>query len=149
MKDNWKFVMGFMVAILITAIVAPGIARAAGSTVGVIDLEKAVTAHPAYDSKMSDFDAYKTQQNARLDVYRNKDVLTDDDKDAIVNLRREIDTNVANKYAELFDPLTDDVIAAVKKVGDESGIEAILDAQVVLYGGLDLTPAVINELKGK
>lgn len=148
MKDNWKLAMGFMIGILIAAIFAPGIAGATSSTVGIIDLEKAVTAHPSYESKMSQFETYKEQESAKLDLYRNKEVLTDADKDAIVDLRLEIDTNVATKYAELFDPLTNDVINAVKTVGDESGIEAILDAQVVLYGGLDLTPAVVNLLKG-
>ena len=66
-----------------------------------------------------------------------------------MSLRLEIDKNVSQKYDELFNSLTIDVINAVEKVGMESGIEVIIDNQVVMYGGLNLTPAVINAIGGE
>ncbi len=149
MKGYKLFIIGLLLGAIVGAVVSPCIAAATASNVGVIDLEKAVTSHPGYDAKMDTFDAYKKSENARLDVYRNKSTLTDAEKSTVVNLRVEIDNNIAAKYDELFNPLEDDVLAAVKKVGMESGIEVILDVNAVLYGGLDLTPAVISTLKSK
>jgi outer membrane protein len=149
MKPYRQLIIGLAIGLAVAALFfAPTFAGAAGNVVGVIDLEKAVLAHPAYESKMAAFEDFKDQQDARLDAYRNKDVLTEEDKQAIVDLRLDIDDKVAQKYEELFNSLTDDVINAVEKVGRESGIEVIIEAQAVLYGGLDLTPAVINALGG-
>jgi outer membrane protein len=149
MKEIKFLVAGLLIGMVAAALIAPNMAHAIGNTVGVIDLEKAVTAHPMYQSKMDAFKAFKKQQEAQLDVYRDKansSTLTPEDKDKVVNLRVQIDKAVQDKYDELFKPLEDDVINAVSKVGKESGIEVIIDSKAVLYGGLDLTPAVINEL---
>lgn len=147
MKGHRQLLLGLIIGIAMAILIMPSVAGAIGTSVGTMDLEKAVTSHPSYDSKMATFEDFKKQQDARLDVYRNKQTLSDDDKAAIVNLRLEIDNTVSDKYAELFNPLEKDVIDAVSKVGKESGIEVIIDSKAVLYGGLDLTPAVIKELK--
>ena len=130
MKGNKQLLLVLIIGMAVGVLVTPTVAGAIGSTVGVIDLEKAVTSHPNYDAKMSTFETYKKQQDARLDIYRNKDILTDADKEAIVNLRVEIDNAVADKYEELFNPLEEDVITSVAKVGQESGIEVIIDEEV-------------------
>ena len=54
----------------------------------------------------------------------------------------------AQKMEELTGPLEQEVYDAVMTVGEETGIEVIIDSQAVLYGGMDLTPAVINNLGG-
>jgi outer membrane protein len=126
----------------------PGFAGAAGSAVGVIDLARAVTSHPDYESNMAVFNSFETQQYARLDEYRDKESLSDADKAAVLEIRLDIEEQLANKLDELTAPLEQDVMDAVGQIGAESGIEVIVDAQVVLYGGLDLTPAVIAALGG-
>ena len=146
MKRYKYLIFALLIGAVAGAMLAPSVAGAIGSAVGVIDLEKAVTSHPSYESKLASFKTYKDEQDARLDAYRNKEVLTEEDKEAIVNLRIEIDNAVAEKYEMLFGPVEDDVVNAVEKVGMESGIEVIIDSKAVLYGGLDLTAAVINEL---
>jgi len=149
MKNYKQLIFGLVIGIIAGVFLGPNIAAAIGSGVGVIDLEKAVYAHPKYNEKKAAFDSFKQQQDTLLDTYRNKETLTNDDKEAIVNLRVQIDKAVSDKYDELFKPLEDDVIQAVSKVGTESGIEVIIDAKAVLYGGLDLTGVVVNKLGGK
>ena len=39
-----------------------------------------------------------------------------------------------------------DILAAVKKVAKKVGIEMVLDKQVVITGGMDLSDMVVNEL---
>jgi Skp family chaperone for outer membrane proteins len=149
MKNYKQLIFGLVIGIIAGVFLGPNIASAIGSGVGVIDLEKAVYAHPNYETKKAAFDAFKQQQDALLDSYRNKATLTNEDKEAIVNLRVQIDKAVSDKYDELFKPLEDEVIQAVNKVGMESGIEVIIDSKAVLYGGLDLTGVVVNKLGGK
>jgi Skp family chaperone for outer membrane proteins len=148
MREYHKILLGAAIGALIAGLLAPTFVGAAGSTVGVIDLEKAIQAHPLYETNKEQLESYTQEQEARLDVYRSKDVITEADKPAIVNLRKEIDENIAAKAAELSNQITEEVLNAVIKVGQEARIEAILDANVVLYGGMDFTQAVINELNG-
>ena len=149
MKNYKQLTFGLIIGIIAGLFLAPNFASALSAGVGVIDLEKAVFAHPNYESKKAAFDAFKDQQDKLLEPYRNKETLTNDDKEAIVNLRVQIDKAVADKYDELFKPLENEVIDAVNKVGAESGIEVIIDAKAVLYGGLDLTPVVVGKLGGQ
>src|SRR5881628_3067624 len=47
---------------------------------------------------------------------------------------------------ELLSGLDKDIRAAVEKVGRDRGVSIVLDRTVVLYGGMDLTDAVIAQL---
>ncbi|MCS7173704.1 MAG: OmpH family outer membrane protein [Armatimonadetes bacterium] len=51
------------------------------------------------------------------------------------------------KQAELLASLDRDIRTAVEKVARASGVSVVLSKTVVLYGGTDLTDAVIKELK--
>ncbi len=148
MKKYHQLIVGLTIGIALAAFLSPSLVGAAGSTVGVIDLHKAVTSHPSYESTMAMFDAFETQQYARLDIYREKEYLSDEDKAAVLEIRLDIEEKLAAKLTELTTPLEEDVLNAVKTVGVESGIEMIIDSQAVLYGGMDFTPAVINTLGG-
>lgn len=146
MKKYHHLIIGLTIGIAIAALLSPSLVGAAGSTVGVIDLHKAVISHPSYESTMAIFDAFETQQYARLDLYRGIENLSAEDKEAVFNIRLDIEEQLAAKLEELTAPLEEDVMNAVKTVGTESGIEMIIDSQAVLYGGMDFTPAVINAL---
>ena len=145
MKRYNQFIIGLVIGMAIVTFVTPGFAGAAGSTIGFIDVHKAVTSHPNYDANMTVFDDFETLQYARLDSYRDRE-LTDTEKTEVLSIRLEIEEAVADKLSELTLPMEDDVWNAVQIVGAESGIEMIVDSQIVLYGGMDLTPAVINGL---
>jgi len=145
MKRYYKFIIGLVIGMTLVTFIAPGLAGAAGSTVGFIDVHKAVTSHPNYDANMAIFDDFEALQHARLDSFRDRE-LTDAEKTQVLSIRVEIEDAVADKLSELTAPLEDDVWNAVQAVGAESGIEIIIDSQIVLYGGMDLTPAVINGL---
>jgi outer membrane protein len=148
MKGYKHMILTLLIGMVAGVLITPNIAAAIVSKVGVVNVEEAIFSHPDYDSKMSSLKAFQKDQESRLDIYRTKEVLTEEDKEAIVNLRIEIDNAVAEKHNELLGPLEDEVYNAVIKVGTESGIEVILDENAVLYGGLPLTAAVINELGG-
>jgi outer membrane protein len=62
------------------------------------------------------------------------------------DLDRQLQQQFVQKEDELRGGLTQDIRAAVDKVGHDRSISIILDRQVVLYGGVDLTDAVIAQL---
>lgn len=145
MKRYYQFIIGLVIGMTVVTFIAPGFADAAGSTVGVIDLHKAVTSHPNYEANMAIFEDFEALQYARLDSFRDRE-LTDAEKTEVLSIRLEIEDEVAGKLSELTATLEDDVWNAVQAVGAELDIEIIVDSQIVLYGGMDLTPAVINGL---
>ena len=64
-------------------------------------------------------------------------------------LDRQLQQEFVQKREELLSGLDKDIRAAVEKVGRDRGVSIVLDRTVVLYGGVDLTDAVIAQLAAK
>jgi len=124
---------------------APSPSTASAYTVGYVDIESCLDEHPAWDGvykKITDFEQKELQ---KLEKYK-KGNLTPDQKKESLDLAIEIRERIKQKRKELTKPLYDDILKKTKEVGAEERIEVIIDAAVVLYGGLDLTPAVKSKL---
>src|SRR5213594_265077 len=70
-----------------------------------------------------------------------------------VDMQRALDNQLQQQFVqkreELLSGLDKDIRAAVEKVGRDRGVSIVLDRTVVLYGGMDLTDAVIAQLAAK
>jgi len=55
----------------------------------------------------------------------------------------------AQRREELLGGLDKDIRSAVEQVAKDRGVSLVLDRTVVLYGGTDLTDAVVAKLSGK
>jgi outer membrane protein len=64
-------------------------------------------------------------------------------------LDRQLQQQILQKRNELLGTLDKDVRASVDAVAKQAGVTVVLDRSVVLYGGTDLTEAVIKQVKGK
>ncbi len=64
------------------------------------------------------------------------------------DLQRQVDQEILKKRAELLGGLDKDIRAAVQKVAKQQGVSIVLDRQVVLYGGVDLTDQVVKAISG-
>ena len=61
----------------------------------------------------------------------------------IYRIQDEVDA----ERQRLTEPLIQDVIDATTAIGHESGIEVILEAGAVMWGGLNLTPLIVEQLQ--
>lgn len=113
-------------------------------SIGYVDMARAVDSHPQrkaaeralqefFQAKQREFQARAKSLNA---VQRQE-------------LDRQLQQQFIEKRTELIGGLDDDIRATVEKVAKEQGISIVLDRNVVLYGGTDLTDAVVSKLTGK
>lgn len=113
-------------------------------SIGYVDMQRALDTHPRkapseralqefFQAKQREFE----QRSKGLNAAQRQE------------LDRQLQQQFLKKREELLGGLDKDIRAAVEKVGKERGIGIILDRAVVLYGGIDLTDAVIAQLAGK
>ena len=110
-------------------------------SIGFVDMKRAFDSHPRKASSeraLAEFDQAKQREFQE----RAKDLSPVQRQD----LYRQLQQQFVQKEDELRGGLTQDIRAAVEKVGHDRGISIVLDRQVVLYGGVDLTDAVIAQL---
>jgi len=114
------------------------------TTIGFVDMTRALNAHPnkaAAESALRDF-----AQAQIADAQAKMKTMTPAQKQ---DLQRQVDQTIFNKRAELLGGLNNDIRAAVQKAAAQQGIAVVLDRTVVLYGGVDLTDQVIKVLGAK
>ncbi|OLD49644.1 MAG: hypothetical protein AUI83_12055, partial [Armatimonadetes bacterium 13_1_40CM_3_65_7] len=110
-------------------------------SIGYVDMQRALDNHPRkasseralqefFQAKQGEF-----QQRAKslTPVQRQE-------------LDRQLQQELGQKREELLSGLDKDIRAAVEKVSRDRGVSIVLDRAVVLYGGVDLTDAVITQL---
>lgn len=146
MVPTWWLGAGAVVLlVLITAAVwqsAPVVGQS--FSIGFVDMNRVFENHPrkaASERALSEFAQAKTrefQERAKTLSAAQR-----------LDLDRQLQEQFSQKREELRSGLTQDIRAIVDKVGHDRGISIILDRQVVLYGGVDLTDAVIAQLTGK
>lgn len=113
-------------------------------SIGYVDMQRALDNHPrkaASERALQEF----FQAKQREFEQRSKGLSAAQRQE----LDRQLQQQFLQKREELLGGLDKDIRAAVEKVGKERGISIILDRAVVLYGGIDLTDAVIAQLAGK
>lgn len=135
--------IGSVVAIALTQ--TGNIASAASSSsVGTIDYQQVMAAHPDIESLQSQM------ETAVADIKKEFD-----EKSAGMNDQEKGDyylqcqQRLAQKQEELLEPIRNAVDAAIKKVADKKGLAVVIDKAAVIYGGQEITADVIAELSKK
>jgi outer membrane protein len=130
--------LGFAIGNMYT----PVSSQAAAYTVGYVNIERLLEEHPSWDSVYKKIVEYEEKELKKLDKYSASGNLSPEQKKESLDLAIELREKIKEKRKELTKPLYDDILKKANEVGRESGVEVVLDSAVVLYGGLDLTPAV-------
>ena len=128
-------------------LVAPVESRAVDATIGFVNVEEAVRAHPDLETVLVQIQQFEDAKIDELSGYGDYTSLTEDQRRQLMNDLARVQDEVDAEKQRLTEPLIQDVIDATTEVGIESGIEVILEAGAVVYGGLPLTPLVIEKLK--
>lgn len=143
---TWLAIAGGVVLVLAIGILAwqGGPALGQSFSIGFVDMQRALDNHPrkaASERALQEFFGAKRREfqdrSKGLNAVQRQD------------LDRQLQQEFIRKREELLSGLDKDIRAAVEQVSRERNVSIVLDRSVVLYGGIDLTDAVIAQLSGK
>ncbi len=150
---NRRVALSWIIAILTVVVVAVAIVvltRGGGPvlgqslSLGYTDMQRALESHPR---KASSERALQEFFHAKQQEFQQRS------KTMTPAQRQELDQKLQQDFiqrrTELLKGLDQDIRAAIEKVARAQGISIVLDRNVVLFGGTDLTPLVIKDLAGK
>ncbi len=149
MDGKTKRLLAVVAAVVVLAVVAATVATAGGGptgglVVGYVDMQRALDAHPKKASSEEALNQFARAKAAELRrLAQNKSAAEQ------ANLARRIQEEILRRRAELLQGLDKDIRAAVERVAKRAGVSVVLDRTVVLYGGVDLTEQVVQELQGR
>jgi len=144
-------ILGSLVAlgIIIGMVVSPVRAQSTFASIGYVDLESALETHPELVTIQAQIQAFEEARIEELNAeYGSLDTLSDEQRQQFMQDLYGIQAEVDAESRRLSEPLIEDVIDATTTIGEESGIEVILEAGSVMWGGLDLTPLIISRIQG-
>lgn len=119
-------------------------AASSGGDIGYVNYQLLVSQHPdmaaAQQSMQSEVDQAKKDFDAKTQG------MNDQDKQQYYMQTQQ---RLSMKQQELLKPIYDKVDAAIKDVASAQGVSVVLDKSNVIYGGKDLTDAVMKKIGGK
>ena len=133
-----------LVMTLVLALGCMGSAFAAESNlVGFVDTQHVLRNHPEMQTTMSvlKLEVQKAQQE-----FEAKAASLDEKGKA--ELRQKLTEQVDKKEASLLKPIYDSVRKAIEEVAKAHGITSVVNANAMVYGGLDLTNEVMAKVSG-
>ncbi len=150
-KKQVKLVSIIIAVIFIGSVVALALTQtgniasaASSSSVGTIDYQQVMTAHPDVQNLQGQMETAVADVKKEFD---EKSAGMNDTEKA--DYYRQCQERLAQKQQELLDPIRNAVDAAIKKVADKKGLAVVIDKMAVIYGGQDITADVITELGKK
>lgn len=149
MKRNAKVIGIAAAGVVIVAALAFVVAKSGPAlgqsfTIGYVDMVRAVDAHPRKVSAEAALKDYAQAQIAEAQSRLKGASAGQQDE-----IRRQVNQQLLKRRQELIGGLEKDIRTAVEKVAKDQGISIVLNREVVLYGGVDLTDQVIKAIGGK
>lgn len=120
------------------------IATGQSFSVGYVEMQRALESHPRKVSSERALQEF-FQAKQREFQERSKGMTAFQRQE----LDRQLQQQILEKRSELLGGLDKEIRAAVETAAKQAGVTVVLDRTVVLYGGTDLTEAVIKQIKGK
>ena len=150
-KKQVKYISILIAVIFIGSVVALALTQtgniasaASSSSVGVIDYQQVLAAHPDAQNIPSQMEA--AVNDVRKEFEEKSAGMSDQEK---ADYYQQCQQRLAQKQQELLDPIRNSVEAAIKKVADKKGISVVIEKAAVIYGGQDITQEVIAEIGKK
>lgn len=113
-------------------------------SIGFVDMQRALDSHPRKASSeraLQEF--FQAKQREFQDRSKGMTAFQRQELD------RRLQQQILDKRNELLGGLDKEIRAAVEAAAQQAGVSVVLDRSVVLYGGTDLTEAVIKKVGGK
>ena len=112
-------------------------------SVGYVEMQRALDNHPRKVSSERALQEF-FQAKQREFQERSKTMTAFQRQE----LDRQLQQEILQKRGELLGGLDKEIRAAVEQIAKQSNVTIVLDRSVVLFGGVDLTEAVIKFVKG-
>jgi outer membrane protein len=137
---------GVIVIVAVAAVLLLRQAPALGQSfsIGYVDMQRALDSHPRRASSERALQEF-FQAKQREFQERSKGMTAFQRQE----LDRRLQQQILDKRNELLGGLDKEIRAAVEDAAKQAGVSVVLERSVVLYGGNDLTEAVIKQIKGK
>ncbi len=155
MKFEFRSFMPFLLVATLVAlgvmagmVIAPVKAQSTYASIGFVDVQEALASHPDLQNVLTQIQAFENARMDELASYQELDSLTEAERQQLMEDLYRVRDEVDQERQRLTEPLIQDVIDATTAIGEESGIEVILEAGSVMWGGLNLTPLIINHIHG-
>lgn len=150
-KKQVKLVSILIAVVFIGSVVALALTQtgniasaASSSSVGIIDYQQALAAHPDVQNIQGQMET--TINDIKKEFDEKSAGMNDQEK---ADYYRQCQERIAQKQQELVEPIRQSVEVAIKKVADKRGLSVVIDKMAVIYGGQDITGEVITELSKK
>lgn len=121
--------------------VLPQSAEAAAS-VGYINVQKVFESNAEVQNARSIMEV--EQQKAEKEFAAKTKDMSDKDKAAYADKLRE---QLSKKNGELMEPIQKKIRKAIETAAKAKGVDTVIEADAIVYGGLDLTADVIKAVK--
>jgi len=130
--------------------------NAAFAAIGHIDVQKVFREYK--ETKKAQEELSKKEEAFKKEFESSQKKLADAERDGkdrteLEKMRKDLEQKLSPKREELLKlnerltvQLQQKILDAVKKVAKKVGIDLVLDKQVVITGGMDLTEMVVTEL---
>ncbi|OGB87213.1 hypothetical protein A3H38_01115 [candidate division WOR-1 bacterium RIFCSPLOWO2_02_FULL_46_20] len=146
-----------ILTIMLSLSLLAGLASAASYTsIGFIDVQKVFREYKETESAQKEVEKKETVFKKEFEESQKKLKKAEEDgikEEALETMKKDLEKKLSPKRDELLKlneqltvKLQLEILEAVKKVTKKVGLDMVLDKQVVITGGMDLTEMVINEL---
>ena len=146
-----------LIAVVLTLAFFAGVASAANYTnIGFIDVQKVFREYKATEKAQEELS--KQEESFKKEFEDSQKKLEEAEKNGkkpsdLEKMKKDLEEKLAPKREKLLKlneqltvKLQMEILEAVKKVSKKVGVEVVLDKQVVITGGMDVTEMVVNEL---
>lgn len=115
----------------------------AASEIGYVDYEFLFTAHPEYSAKNLEFQTTVEQ----LKISFNQDYMTMAEED-LDNLLELYEDKIDQLHEKFKNTILESIDKAISQVAKAKNISIVVTESIVLYGGVDLSQLVLEEIYG-
>jgi Skp family chaperone for outer membrane proteins len=151
-----KKLTGFLISLLMIGFF---FSSADAGTIGYIETQKVFSSYEK--TKKAQEQIQKKEQimqeeiskkQKQIETAQNKGASNDELKKMIAKFEKELEpkrTEIMESQKKITKEIQDDIVKATEFVAKESGVEIVLDKQIFITGGVDLTDKVIEKLQKK
>ena len=139
-----KKFLSLFAAVAVLACAAAGMAFA-DTRIGLVNMERVISNHPRFEQVTKRIESVMRakEQEARQAVEKATD------KNQAAKIIDTKQREAAQESIKLREPVMREVRLAIRSVSKSKGCGIVIEAGAVIDGGVDLTDAVIAELKKK
>lgn len=119
-----------------------GFMNAADAASGYVNMEAVLAATPAFVQAGKEIAS--EQQKIQKQFNEESKQLSDKDKK---ELGKKLNRQLAEKEQKLMAPIQEKLKIAIAKAAQEKGVDMVINAREVVYGGIDLTDSVKANMK--